>query len=835
MIHQVRRVKCDEAKPHCLRCQKFGRACDGYAVPSSRQGVAIAILQPRIPSVSIYTPDVSIHNTEDESRYFQNFIDHSAKELSGLFDPDFWNRLVLQEAHVVPAIRHAAIAIGALNKSLESAPGPDLKVNVIQSIDRKHHEAAVLQYLKAIQALNSHISTSDSPQLRTALVACLLFVCFEEFQGSFTSSVRQTYGGLKILRSYYQGMPGSRPRIPPMSHTRGSLKVAIRGKIIEALDNQTSFDDISQDPATAVPLTKPLDEHIRQQDSDGTIDSVLAVSMCDRSIELERDIPVTTEANSSKDRQGRTILLPTRKCLLRPARDSTSQVNQTTASEGETESLGGELFMSPTLDSIRKYSPTLSSTSNGHSSTATPPLNDLSGILMSSASITTTTTPTSTCPPTPSPCHLPYSQLPCTTQAPIKDFTHSRKRSLSPRSPKPPSLHNDFFIEEILIRTFVRLDGQGLFFGTIPGIPPLIWDVQKTWHLPIPEAFPSFVCAHRCWDFLMDRALQFFRRVSYNRAYVPSSSDPPEQIAEELANYLDQLDAFATAFQPILDSAIGEGGSIVNPTALLVSVHHKVTVVTLSSLADNSEMVYDAYLVDFKYVVQTCAMLIAGRDRTQCPRKTRYTFEVGVIPPLHVVTTKCRDPAVRREAVNLLFASPRQEGMWDGVLTARIGKWIINCEEDGLEVPSPDSSRHSSASLASTARGKSSAGRVSDRNPPHVEDRRNNGGFEDGKSISYVVNEAIGMMLQDEVEHRNLDSRARSSPRATKGGNRKKRVVRSKPKKVVRQGWFVPEENRVRLKLVDFHIFDRYIKLLCQKALPGADGKAEERETVIAW
>jgi hypothetical protein len=29
---RTRRVKCDETRPECVRCQKSGRNCDGYAV-----------------------------------------------------------------------------------------------------------------------------------------------------------------------------------------------------------------------------------------------------------------------------------------------------------------------------------------------------------------------------------------------------------------------------------------------------------------------------------------------------------------------------------------------------------------------------------------------------------------------------------------------------------------------------------------------------------------------------------------------------------------------------------------------------------------------------------
>lgn len=837
MRYQTRRVKCDETKPQCLRCQKFGRVCDGYPEPPSGRGVAIIPIQPRIPSVSVYNPSVSIHSTEDESRYFQTFIDHSANELSGFFDPSFWTRLVLQESHVVPPIRHAVIAIGALNKSLESAPGPDLKVNIIQSIDKKHHEYAVLQYLKAIQALNNYISASGSPQLRTALVACLLFVCFETFQGSYASSVQQTYGGLKILRSYYQGKPGSRPWIPhrPIGESSSS-KVVISGRISKALQSRLGCDNVSKARAIAMHLDEYLEtDDILQLDSGGNITAISDAFIYDPSVEQHEHPNAMMGTNLKKEQQRTMMSLPARKRSMISNEIAHGQIRDMTADEQHYEFMRNKTSQSsPTPDSLRKLSATSNSTTNTESSTFSAPRkasSTFSNFSNSSVSTPITYTPPSTGPHTPSPSYAPPSQAQPSSQA----LSASRKRPLTSRSPTPP-LHNDFAIEEILIQTFVRLDGQGLFFGMIPGIPPLIWDIHKVWHLPIPSSFSDFASAHRCWDFLMDRALQFFRRTSFNRAYAASNLDPPEQIAEELASYLNQLDAFAVAFRPLLDSAISQDGVVANPAALLLSLYQKITVITLTSVPSDSEMVYDAFLQDFKYVVRTCALLIASRNLTQTPPNPRFTFEVGIVPPLHVVATKCRDPVVRREAVELLFASPRQEGMWDGVLSARIGKWMTNCEEDGLEPAPLHNSRHSSVSQSSSPGGaRVSGGRFSYPSPPpFVEDASSTGGWENGRRISDAVNEVVRKRALSEIDENNLINTAGSSLSST-GGKRKKSVVKGKGKEVVRKGWMVPEENRVRLMVVDFHIPERYIMVKCQKALTSPDGTREERETVIAW
>jgi hypothetical protein len=45
---RVRRVKCDEESPYCLRCRRFGIECDGYLVSNkSGQGPAKCLIAPK--------------------------------------------------------------------------------------------------------------------------------------------------------------------------------------------------------------------------------------------------------------------------------------------------------------------------------------------------------------------------------------------------------------------------------------------------------------------------------------------------------------------------------------------------------------------------------------------------------------------------------------------------------------------------------------------------------------------------------------------------------------------------------------------------------------------
>lgn len=392
-----------------------------------------------MPSVSSYNPNVSIHETEEESRYFQVFSERMVHEFSGFFEgtvsSSFWTRLVLQESHNVKSIRHAVIALGALSKSYDNTPRPHLKVNIIQDIDRRHHEQAVLQHLKAIQALNQYISSSDSPQLRNALITCLLFVCFEIFQSSCVAAVQQIYGGLKILQSYYTGKSGARPAAHRRPFTFQAGSVSGSEALLSTWAVSVGCVDMKQDTVIA----SHMEEYLGAESSPR--------------LDFEFDPPSPQRASSEPP--------------------------VVTQESYEAMMISGESgayfdYQPPIQRAMSMYVPedhldvppgfvpriTLQPLDQ-------PDLTDLSRQLNSpSGSSTRAVSPFgNTFPPTPITGHLtPSSQIPSSS---------SRKRPASTRSPTristpaPPLLQGDVKIEDILVQTFVRLDGQGLLAGLV--------------------------------------------------------------------------------------------------------------------------------------------------------------------------------------------------------------------------------------------------------------------------------------------------------------------------------------------------------------------------------
>jgi hypothetical protein len=137
-----------------------------------------------------------------EGQYFQIFRTHTASELSGFFDSEFWTRSVLQESHSEASIRHAVVALGALYKTLEKASeSPPGSPESNYSIDTapNHYNFALVQYGKAITRLRESLQNNETRSQRTILISIVLFTCFQSFTGDHRAAISQIQSGLRLL------------------------------------------------------------------------------------------------------------------------------------------------------------------------------------------------------------------------------------------------------------------------------------------------------------------------------------------------------------------------------------------------------------------------------------------------------------------------------------------------------------------------------------------------------------------------------------------------------------------------------------------------------------
>lgn len=208
--YRIRHVKCDETKPTCRKCAKSDWKCDGYAetpaakgskaaqkqlVPKPGRSTSSASASPS-PASSVVNllPTNSRFQNDREYRYFKIFCDETAVQLSGFFDSTLWEDLILKACEIEPPIRHAAIAIGAINfhSNEESISEAQMR-----------RELAFREYSIAISQIWHSIS-KGTHDLRVTLMACLLFACFELFTDYPESAAGQISAGIRMIEDWYR-------------------------------------------------------------------------------------------------------------------------------------------------------------------------------------------------------------------------------------------------------------------------------------------------------------------------------------------------------------------------------------------------------------------------------------------------------------------------------------------------------------------------------------------------------------------------------------------------------------------------------------------------------
>lgn len=181
---RIRKVKCDEARPHCLRCVRTGRKCDGYRTsPNSSP-------EPLISSPSL----IPGFETPHELHSYDFYRARSARALSGHVDAGFWGGLVLKLSVTEPAVRHAMLAISSLHECVE------VKSNYGRELDKGF---AFREYGKAIRSLR-HWAQRDEPSALPLLV-CILFICIEFLAHHDAAAQMHICQGRKILTGLKDG------------------------------------------------------------------------------------------------------------------------------------------------------------------------------------------------------------------------------------------------------------------------------------------------------------------------------------------------------------------------------------------------------------------------------------------------------------------------------------------------------------------------------------------------------------------------------------------------------------------------------------------------------
>jgi len=171
-----------------------------------------------------------------------------------------------------------------------------------------------------------------------------------------------------------------------------------------------------------------------------------------------------------------------------------------------------------------------------------------------------------------------------------------------------------------------------------------------------------------------------------------SGNRPPEDILEQhrflqvaMSSWLQTYIASLKTLQQITAPPLSFG-------IALLRIFHTMASLQVATMLCTSETCYDEFISTFTSILETDnrnlseASEMHHRPLSNEVRITgiSFTVDIGTIPLLSYVATKCRVPWLRRQAIALLLAAPHREGIWDSVVIAHNAQRVMTLEENGF-------------------------------------------------------------------------------------------------------------------------------------------------------
>ena len=232
------------------------------------------------------------------------------------------------------------------------------------------------------------------------------------------------------------------------------------------------------------------------------------------------------------------------------------------------------------------------------------------------------------------------------------------------------------------------------------GTPPMLLktrsrDMEKGFCPNIPTIFTSLEQARNSLDYQWNSCIQFLNRVEgdWDAKYKGSTSHGPldvvettEMVRQEMFNtfrrWLIAFRAFMQSHGKSLDTRGLQAARSLEISYCFATIYLDVSTVQTA----HDEIIWDTFTKRFEQVVDLATAIVESSscDKSTQKRGADFSLDMHTVGPLYAVAHRCRHPIVRRKAVSLLYAAPRQEGIWNSVLTARVAERLIGIEESGL-------------------------------------------------------------------------------------------------------------------------------------------------------
>ncbi|KAI9708909.1 MAG: hypothetical protein M1820_003603 [Bogoriella megaspora] len=205
------------------------------------------------------------------------------------------------------------------------------------------------------------------------------------------------------------------------------------------------------------------------------------------------------------------------------------------------------------------------------------------------------------------------------------------------------------------------------------GRDPLVSDIE-----PVHSFLDSFD-AQNYVERLFANTQAFFQRTEL---HPPVTLEQTNATIVERHKLFDALKSSSDA----LDALVARGSDEGDEKAIAISrLYNTWLLVRLNVSAfgeDQREAMFDRAEHHMSQMLGYCQLILANDDCSQdkTAPKPIYSSGLGVILPLRMIAARCRNTALRQEALDLLIRARRREWLWDSTLSGKVLETTIEIE-----------------------------------------------------------------------------------------------------------------------------------------------------------
>lgn len=227
-----------------------------------------------------------------------------------------------------------------------------------------------------------------------------------------------------------------------------------------------------------------------------------------------------------------------------------------------------------------------------------------------------------------------------------------------------------------LISAFSRLDVQVSSFSNI----------HSSGHLRIPILPAVFEDLDNARELLNSviAATQYVRNNCPEEVKTLPYAPIPDHLMQEAVKVQDLLLSWLLIFtkskERYTTADIKIQGSI-----NILQIHYLVTWINISTHFYRDQVSFDKYKTQFEQIISLGTAVMEADQANPRALRSRpcYMLDIGMVQPLYFVACRCRDPILRRRAINVM-KNVREERVNDVQTLTKVAHWIVEKEEEGL-------------------------------------------------------------------------------------------------------------------------------------------------------